>query len=143
MNTSSMPLLISDEEPDDREQGARLARGYAQYQRRAAIDRLITAGHVEFVENNQPPTITVRVGTMTFVDKRGGFPTERLLADIQLAIVGGETCRNNPLPLEPEDHAVEAYRYGDVYRQIAREMQARATGEIITATVKNKKGIRP
>lgn len=70
---------------------AKQAAWHARYQ--VIVDYCV-AGHARILTDNGAKYINLRVGTEVFSDVREDFPTEKLLADVALAIASGLSDNN-------------------------------------------------
>lgn len=103
-----MQLIISDKPVHE----ARMTNARKQHDRRLAIDALVAQGHVEIMNDMNPKEIRVRVADEYFIDPRRLFPTEKLLARVQLAVNAGNSCQNFDKQSELRRHALDMMAYG-------------------------------
>lgn len=122
---------------NQRVQFARMAKARAVQERASLVGTWCNRGEVAVVVDDNPAYISIRVGTETFHDVRERFPTEGMIARIQLALHAGHSCRNEPPRTVQQGLDAMGYALGleTAYHNVAE----------ITRTVTKyfRKGLRP
>lgn len=128
-----------------------LVRSTERQARLANLQVLINQDHVRVETPTAYSSVPVRVGSVTFFDPHVSFPTIKLMADIALAIVGGETCRKEFVAIHsfnPDDPMQYVDVSGPTKHGIRMDrnwagLGNHARGATAAVTKKKMKGLRP
>lgn len=97
-----MKLLITTDDPVS---DVKMALAKEHHNRAKQVEKLILAGHVSVVEDDNPAFIRVRIEDEFFQDERSRFPSTTMIARLQLAIQAGRSDRNRIVHEQIADHA--------------------------------------
>lgn len=145
-----MPLVIDDTPVQE----ARMAKAQVKHLRQRRMGAWLNEGTVRALDTEDPVAIHFMVGSEEFSDYRSQYPSEGLVARIQLAVHAGETSRGYTEAADsylPSDAMSYGILYGGRTRQgISQRDYRMAHGDLlehgekrITATVKAPRRVLP